>query len=589
VLNLVGFTEYIVRIAPESTANASYVYVADTNSNVLYYSGDSGEKSWQLRTTATTNPPTDLAVESAQVSYALDENGQVSKSSNSGFTWDTPIASGLTDAATITSVKANQLIVGSDDGEIAWSIDGNAAAATWVQKLGTDAPFADDGGTVQATADKLDAGGFIYAASHNSNGVVRWQVGTSTKWDDIVGGTLDDIVPDGAGSDAEVYGLVLNDGVLFAVGLIDDDDEEETRSFLARNLAPSKATDTIPAGLWTGVLTEVDEFVDFDREPSALRASTGKLWAIDTDDNILYVFADTVYNTKPVQQVPADLAVPQTNPVSGNSQDVSFSWARLSLSTSYTIQISLDSAFTQLLINDDYTPTPETANPAVAVIGPNDVNGFVAYAAGITYYWRVRAIEPLESPWSTTRSFTFTSLDPPFVLVQPAVGATNIGINPILNWTLYKGALWYEVTLSEYPDFSIPEWSHNVGTVNVTSTASLAYAVTKDEALKYGTTYFWRVRGVTATPFVSGTKIITPAGDWQIGAFTTMAEPVAPPTQQVIITQPAPPAEIQIKTIETVKEVPAAIPNWMLLTIIVIGAVLVIALIVLIVRTRRVA
>jgi len=97
------------------------------------------------------------------------------------------------------------------------------------------------------------------------------------------------------------------------------------------------------------------------------------------------------------------------------------------------------------------------------------------------------------------------------------------------------------------------------------------------------------VRGVTATPFVQGRSIITPAGPWQIGAFTTMAAPVAPEKEQVIVVEQAPPLPAQIVTVEKEVLVQQPIPNWMLMTIIVIGAVLVIALIVLIVRTRRVA
>jgi hypothetical protein len=178
------------------------------------------------------------------------------------------------------------------------------------------------------------------------------------------------------------------------------------------------------------------------------------------------------------------------------------------------------------------------------------------------------------------------------VLLNPAIGATNIGLKPVLSWTPYSTAIWYEVTMSEYPDFSIIEWSHNVGN-GVTLPPPTVYGVgtppSTDETLKYSTTYFWRVRGVTGQPVVVGSTITVPSGPWVVGAFTTMAAPAAPPTQQIIITESAPPAVTT--TVETTKEVlvPQPIPSWMLMTIIVIGAVLVIALIVLIVRTRRVA
>lgn len=77
--------------------------------------------------------------------------------------------------------------------------------------------------------------------------------------------------------------------------------------------------------------------------------------------------------------------------------------------------------------------------------------------------------------------------------------------------------------------------------------------------------------------------MITPAGPWVTGMFTTGARPVdvAPPVE-IVPPPPAPPAEVI--------EIPVApaIPPGLLWAVIAIGAVLVIALIVLIVRTRRV-
>lgn len=326
----------------------------------------------------------------------------------------------------------------------------------------------------------------------------------------------------------------------------------------------------------------------------ALQATTdGKVWVINskavvantgsgggTGSDGLYSLQDTVYKTAPTATTPADKAAPQTNPVSGRAQDIAFSWARLSLSTVYSLQVALDSTFKQIIIN----ASPTTIlDPVVSVVGPFQIAAGEGrqyeFSPGVTYYWRVKATQPLESTWSTTRSFTFTSLDKPFSLASPAVGERDVSVKPILTWTVYTGAKWYELTVSEDPTFAIPEWSHNV--------YNLFYGV--DEALKYGTTYYWRVRGVTADPYVSGSTVITPAGPYMTGAFTTMAEPVAPKTEQVIVTQQAPAPPPQIVQVPVEKIVQQSIPNWMLMTIIVIGAVLIIALIILIVRTRRVA
>jgi len=102
--------------------------------------------------------------------------------------------------------------------------------------------------------------------------------------------------------------------------------------------------------------------------------------------------------------------------------------------------------------------------------------------------------------------------------------------------------------------------------------------------LDYNTTYYWRVRGIGASTET----------DWSpVTGFTTMAEPVAPAPPVVIETVPPPVIEIppaqpppQIN-IPPAPEQPAPIAPAYIWAVIVIGAILVIAVIVLIVRTRR--
>ncbi|HLB28116.1 MAG TPA: hypothetical protein VJK47_02775 [Dehalococcoidales bacterium] len=559
VFNLSGAATYIIRLAPESAAT---VYLADTASTTLYFSDDSGEKKWLLRSLIST--PVDLAVESAQVSYALSTAGKVSKSSNGGFTWDPEISTGLgQNGATIVSVKKDQLLVGGTGGGVAWSTDGNAAATTWVAKT----TVISSGGAMQATADKLDTGGFIYAAGATASGnVVRWKVGTSVVWDDIISGT----------TTGAAGGVALSEGVLY---VLTNNSATDNMSYLSRTLIPTTATSST---IWTSKsVGSSTALISLGKAPQALKASTGKLWTVnDAASDSIYSFTDTTYKTAPTAATPADQATPQTNPVSGESSDLAFSWAKLSDSTAYKLEISLDTAFTQIVLTHTATPSPSTLDPIVVVVGRSQTGTqLYNFTPGITYYWRVTATLPLDSPASATRSFMFSSLDKPFGLAGPTVGATEVGINPILTWSAYTGAKWYEVTLSEDPTFAIPEWSHNVN--------GLVYGVT--ETLKYGTTYYWRVRGVTADPYVLKGAVITPAGPWVVGAFTTKAEPVK--QEPVVVTVPAPAPPVQIITLPAPPPVEKAapIPSWMLMTIIVIGAILVIALIVLIVRTRRVA
>jgi hypothetical protein len=379
-----------------------------------------------------------------------------------------------------------------------------------------------------------------------------------------------------------VTGLALRDGVLNAIVY----DSVAGESELYRTLIPTKALDTTVWSSQGGDTSTTVGGLWLNRVPKSLQVTTdGKLWAINVppastgSSNAIFSLKDTLYKTAPAPTLPADKSVPATNPVTGRVEDIPFSWPKLSLATQYLIQISLDSALTQTIVNNTVTPNPVTLDPIVVVIGPYQTGAaYYNFAPDTTYFWRVQATEPLESPWSKTFSFSFSDVIR-FGLVSPEVGAIDVPLDVIFNWTAYKGAIWYELTVSEDPSFAIPEWSHNVN--------NLFYAVTEDDGLKYGTTYYWRVRGVTAEPYVDKTKVITPAGPWALGAFTTMAEPTAPPTEQVVIVEKT----TEIKTVEVpvTEVVQQAIPSWMLLTIIIIGAILVIALIILIIRTRRAA
>jgi len=147
----------------------------------------------------------------------------------------------------------------------------------------------------------------------------------------------------------------------------------------------------------------------------------------------------------------------------------------------------------------------------------------------------------------------------------------------MFTWGTILQALRYEITLSEDPTFQIIEWSYNVDNPFYKT----------DEPLRYDTTYYWRVRGVLAEPYQVGPAWVTPATPWATGIFTTESEVVAEP-DTVVVEPPKPEVNVEIPPTKiTVEPAGQAIPDYMLWIIIAVGAVLIIALIVLIVRTRR--
>ncbi|MFC1949440.1 beta strand repeat-containing protein [Chloroflexota bacterium] len=167
---------------------------------------------------------------------------------------------------------------------------------------------------------------------------------------------------------------------------------------------------------------------------------------------------------------------------------------------------------------------------------------------------------------------------PVLTVTSPAAGVIGVSVKPTLVWSASPLAVSYQVQLAEDPSFATMAWSRSMN--------NNFYAI--GMALEYSTTYYWRVRAQTSTAEDM-------VGPWVTGVFTTMAEPVEVAPPAAVETEP-PVVNVEVAApVVTVEPTPvtgggaAAIPDYLLWTIVIIGAVLIIALIVLIVRTRRVA
>ncbi|MFC1874045.1 WD40/YVTN/BNR-like repeat-containing protein [Chloroflexota bacterium] len=233
------------------------------------------------------------------------------------------------------------------------------------------------------------------------------------------------------------------------------------------------------------------------------------------------------------------------------TREVVLTWEAKSGATEYQVSLKSGDGLETISLADSTTTGKQMTVPDLI--------------AGKQYRWRVKASQPLISPWSPYWYFTVSPAEGVFDIVSPARGSTNVDTEPVFVWASYQGATGYEIVVSEDPSFAIIDYSRNV-VAGLTMYKS-------EETLAYNTTYYWRARPA--------------GGDWATGVFSTMAEPVAP-TPPVVIEPTPPPAPPQIVEIEKPIVVQQAIPDYLLWMIIVVGAVLVIALIVLIVRTRRV-
>ena len=172
----------------------------------------------------------------------------------------------------------------------------------------------------------------------------------------------------------------------------------------------------------------------------------------------------------------------------------------------------------------------------------------------------------------------------------PASGADDVSLTPTFAWGAVDDADGYFFELADNANFVLPlvKLDGDVGRLIVTAYAYLG-------ELPYSSAYYWRVKAVSGT--VEFGDLLE--SDWVSAVFITKAEPEepippvvveeAPVLPDITITQP----DIIVQSPDVIVPLPAVVetpitPSW-IYVIIGVGAVLVIALLVLIVRTRRVA
>ena len=137
----------------------------------------------------------------------------------------------------------------------------------------------------------------------------------------------------------------------------------------------------------------------------------------------------------------------------------------------------------------------------------------------------MRAINPVLSPWSEKWSFTtgLSAEAPAPELESPQAGASGVSVIPIFQWSAIAGADGYELVISTEADLGNP---------TILKTGDYALPTTAWQcniALNYNTTYYWRVRAISADT----------CSAWSaVSAFTTEL----PPSAQLASTpEPTPP------------------------------------------------
>lgn len=568
----------LLRLAPEET-NGENVYLVDRGTGTVYWNGMETLGCWE-KGTATVSDIVDLAVKDKSTIYALDESGKVTMSDDYGTTpsWTEPVASEVDNGWTI-AVRNSDILVGGQDGDVSYSDDGGETF-TELEENPTI-----DGYVTVAFDSYFDTNDTIYAALANAgddNGIYRWVIDESDKWENL---------------DAAKYdytGLVLGrnpgnpktsadtGGVLYASYITVNEDGEVVTG-VARSLNPAEIIACATCVTWDylvqGLTPDGEAFYFM---PKALKIcgcltadSTSKLFAIDGHSydmekgkiGTVWSFEDCYAKKAPEVTFPATNTTIAADPCSCYSVPFTLKWDPLCDACYYDIQIALDEDFTEIVQTIEASLAGDA--PSYSIKG-GEAGGL---SCETTYYWRVRASKAgtgqvIHSWWSEPQRITIAPSTAAGVinLVSPVPGAQGVAVKNLgFSWDLLAAADKFDWNLSTNADLSSPVES-KIGLTNT------AYTCTK--TLSYATTYYWQV-----TAYNKGATISTSA----VGTFTTAPTGAfcCPQCGLCFDTQ----AALQAHTADA-HPAPGT-PFWVWI-VIAIGAVLVIVVIVLIFRTRRV-
>jgi trimeric autotransporter adhesin len=557
----VGST-YLVR-ADDAVPASVWIGLTSGGAKQMYRSTDGFNSIWASRPSNQTIA--DFAVQTADTVYvAVAGAAAVIKTTNGGRIWSNPVVAmpwiGGGNAYSITLLSDDHVIVGGTTGGVAYTADGS----TWTA-LVTNAA----GGNTVVTATGLATGDTLFAVNSGVGKVSKWQLGTN-----VAAWTAGQLI-NGA---AVGIGIALSNNVLYVL----DDVGNNLYRFLNPTISVAATTDIYAAAFAMGTNVNIIS-------GATTAGTTTTIWTVDTvgaaaDTMLFYADYLTSTTTVPTLVYPLAGTIIPVNSIAGNVANFTFKWNAPAVTTvpatayTYTITVYLDEAGT--------IPVCTTAAAAGVLNFPVAFNsataGFAFTGAvgvaqpGTIYYWRVAttSLLPAVSQWSEMQSFSIQQLQAIVpVLTSPSNGFSYVhGMAPAFSWNPIAGASTYKFEVSADATFATTLYS--------TTTASAGASVPSTVKLADNTNYYWRV------------KALTPAeGDWSAvsnfsiaaAVITTVPPTQAPPTLTVVL----PPVTTTSIVIPPATTTTTEVNPSYIWAIIIIGAVLVIAVIVLIVRTRR--
>jgi hypothetical protein len=185
-------------------------------------------------------------------------------------------------------------------------------------------------------------------------------------------------------------------------------------------------------------------------------------------------------------------------------KNISLDWETLPGATEYHWQLDYDNEFSS--VPAGFEGDTRASSAQLPTLDPITI-----------YHWRVRATEPVLSPWSAKWSFTTSFGTEAYApeLESPEAGASGVSVKPIFQWSAIAGANGYELVVSTQAAVDNP---------TILKTGTFALPTTAWQAnieLDFGTTYYWKVRAVSISTY----------SPWSaVSAFTTEPAPTTSPT-----------------------------------------------------------
>jgi hypothetical protein len=487
------------------------IYAAEVGGRLMAVSHDGGS-SWSWRQ-ASSGELVDMVVEDENTAYIALTDGIIKKSTQGGLIWRSQGDTYISEINMLALAGDETILIGSKDGRVAYSTDGGASFSLIRKAIG------DGAGDVQVAADASFAeNDIIYAATNIADeGIWRWTIGVSDEWDQI-----DQSITE-LGGGQQIGGLAVGtEGTLYALRL--EPDGGVIRSVNPTEVDPDDVEfELVNRGLPDGATFDPTPF--FPTLPYlklAEDAVQNHLWTIDTDNQTIYRFRDTLSKSNPTTVAPQAGDIIIIN-YSGYIESLILQWEEVAGARLYEVAIYRDAGATQEI----WSATTE----GLAIDAVRNDDPATLYS-GTTYYWRVRVIEPIESPWSEVRSFTsplgiedWSPLVSPD-RVSPLPGANDVPVRPAFSWASADGAIGYEFILARDSGFA------EVMVAFTGADALSSSAWNCDIELDYATSYFWKVRAIGTDSY----------SEWGINSFTTETAPseILPPQPPPTVIEPAP-------------------------------------------------